>query len=184
MSNPFYTPSGTPAFRAGLSSSQIRAEFLLVQAAFDKLVPFTPGDAGNIAVQNLQAQSLTVPSGMSATESSTQVPNTAWVMGRVNSIPIVTVTGTTYTISASDAGKMIRCTNAAGCTVTIPGGAGIPNEIVLMIRNASTGTGGVILSPGSGVTVNNPGLNSMMPKATVMIHKVGTNEWDLTGDVV
>lgn len=51
MTNPFYSASGNPANRSPGSSAAIRAEFLLLQGAFDKLPTFS-GNAGRPMVVN------------------------------------------------------------------------------------------------------------------------------------
>lgn len=60
MTSPYYTPSGVPGTNAHGSSSDIRAEFLAVENAIDKLPPLT---ANNVVVVNPTATALTsVPS--------------------------------------------------------------------------------------------------------------------------
>jgi hypothetical protein len=67
-------------------------------------------------------------------------------------IPVVTVTGTTYTIQPSDWDKQIETTNGSAVTITINSAsiAGVGANSVLAITQAGAGTVSV---SGSGVTV-------------------------------
>jgi hypothetical protein len=94
--------------------------------------------------------------------------------------------GTTYTLVLTDAGKMIRCTNASAVTVTIPLNATVafPTGTVIEVRQA--GAGQVTISPTGGVTLNSE--SSMRKTAAqyrgVSLIKVGTDTWDLDGSLV
>lgn len=59
-------------------------------------------------------------------------------------------TGTTYTLQASDNGKVITCSNASAITVTVPSGLGAGFNCMIIQK----GAGQVIFSPSSS-TVNN-----------------------------
>jgi hypothetical protein len=94
--------------------------------------------------------------------------------------------GTTYTLVLTDAGKMIRCTNASAVTVTIPLNATVafPTGTVIEVRQA--GAGQVTISPTGGVTLNSE--SSMRKTAAqyrgVSLIKVATDTWDLDGSLV
>jgi len=62
-------------------------------------------------------------------------------------------TGTTYTLVASDASKVVTCTNASAITVTVPDSTFAAGEKVMIVQG---GAGSVTLSAGTGVTLNNP----------------------------
>lgn len=64
---------------------------------------------------------------------------------------IRTITGTTDTPTAADAGRYLRCTNASAVTVTIDDNVFVPGDVVT-IREA--GAGLVSLAAGTGVTLN------------------------------
>lgn len=59
-------------------------------------------------------------------------------------------TGTTYTIQASDNGKVITCSNAGAITVTVPSGLGVGFNCMVIQK----GAGQVTFSPSS-TTINN-----------------------------
>ena len=62
-------------------------------------------------------------------------------------------TGTTYTLVASDAGKMVSCSNAAAITVSVDDGVFAAHDIV-HIKQA--GVGQVTVSALAGMTINKP----------------------------
>jgi len=93
-------------------------------------------------------------------------------------LPITTVTTTTYTLLPSDMGRSVRCTNAAGCTITVPGGSTFTDTCVITLRAA--GAGGITLTA-PGVVINTPASLVIDYKGTGALHKVGLNEYDLMG---
>lgn len=60
-------------------------------------------------------------------------------------------TGTTYTFQASDVGKVVRLTNAAGITATVPPGVFVKGDLMGVEQG---GAGQITLVGGSGVTIN------------------------------
>lgn len=60
-------------------------------------------------------------------------------------------TGTTYTLQASDNGKLVTFNNAASITVTVPPSLPIGFNCVLLQK----GAGIITIAPGSGVAINN-----------------------------
>lgn len=60
-------------------------------------------------------------------------------------------TGTTYTVQASDLGKLIICTNAAAIVLTIPPGLAVGFQFAIK----QGGAGQVTMAAGSGVTLQN-----------------------------
>ena len=101
-------------------------------------------------------------------------------------VPVVTDAGTARTLATADAGKLIRHTSASAITDTIPANAtdAIPVESVISFRQA--GAGQITIAAASGVTLNIPtGLTAKTRAqgSSIMLHKVATNEWDITGDL-
>lgn len=83
----------------------------------------------------------------SASTSSADDSAEGATVGMTNVVPEVEA-GTTRTLEESDNGKTIVCTNAGGCTVTVPSlFAGFSCSFV-----QDTGAGAVALAAGSGVT--------------------------------
>jgi archaellum component FlaG (FlaF/FlaG flagellin family) len=108
------------------------------------------------------------------------------VAAHIRRVPINNQTGTTYTLVLTDAGKVARMSNAASITVTVPANATVAFTVGDTVSFRQVAAGQVILSPAVGVTINSPqGFDPETARlgSTMMLHKVGTNEWDLTGDL-
>ena len=95
----------------------------------------------------------------------------------VQRIPVNNQTGTAYTLVAADAGKMVRCDNAAAIALTLPTGAFVVGDVVL-VRQVGVGqvtaTGGTI-SPSTAKT--------RAQGSVISLHYVATNTWDASGDL-
>jgi hypothetical protein len=65
--------------------------------------------------------------------------------------PINAQTGTTYTLVAADAGKIVTCTNASAITVTVPASTFSAGQSVIIGQG---GAGQVTLAAGSGMTLH------------------------------
>lgn len=89
--------------------------------------------------------------------------------------------GTTYTIVAGDAGKMISTTNSSAVTITVQGLTA--GQRVDWIQN---GTGQITFVAGSGVTLNGGGgrLKSRERYAAGSLICTATNTYVLTGSTV
>ena len=60
------------------------------------------------------------------------------------------ITGTTYTLIASDAGKILYCTDVAGCAITVPDAVMSANDVVSV---AQEGAAAVTFIAGAGTTM-------------------------------
>lgn len=87
-------------------------------------------------------------------------------------------TGTSYTLVLGDAGKDVRCTNAAAITLTVPPNSSVAFPIGTMIPFSQGGAGAVTATAGAGVTVNaaNGAATTAQYDARVL-EKVGTDTW-------
>lgn len=95
-------------------------------------------------------------------------------------------TGTTYTLALSDANMSVRCNNATEITVTVPANSSVAFPIGASVVLRQVGAGAVTVAGAGGVTINTPTgyvAKTGRQHASLMLHKVATNEWDLTGDV-
>lgn len=63
-------------------------------------------------------------------------------------------TGTAYTLALTDAGKDVRCTNAAAITLTVPTNAAVAFAVGALIAFSQGGAGAVTAVGASGVTIN------------------------------
>lgn len=95
-------------------------------------------------------------------------------------------TGTTYTLVLTDQGKVVRGNNAAAQTHTVPLNATVAFPVGASVAFRQVGAGQITIAPTGGVTLNIP--TGYLAKtgrqgATIMIHKVAADEWDVTGDL-
>lgn len=101
-------------------------------------------------------------------------------------VPANNQTGTTYTPVLADQGQIIRGNNAAAQTYTIPLNSAVAYPIGCSLAFRQVGAGAITLSPSGAVVLNNPTgylAKTARQHATIMIHKVATDEWDVTGDL-
>ncbi len=97
--------------------------------------------------------------------------------------------GTAYTFGLSDGrnGTVTRFTSASDVVATVPTNASVAFPVGTTIPVRRVGTGALLLSPASGaVTINVPSgyqARAARQGSTLLLHKVGGDEWDLTGDL-
>lgn len=94
-------------------------------------------------------------------------------------------TGTTYTLAVTDAGLAVEMNNAAVNTVTVPPNASVAFGVGATILIRQMGAGQTSIIAGSGVTIRNPHgtLKLMKQYASVALHKRGTDEWCIEGNL-
>lgn len=93
---------------------------------------------------------------------------------------------TAFTPDITHANSVIRMNNGSASVFNVPTNASVayPTGTTLGVRQV--GAGQVTVTPAGGVTINKP--VSLTYKAreqgsSLMLHKVGTDEWDITGDL-
>ena len=96
-----------------------------------------------------------------ATLTGTQTLTNKTLTTPVISIAFNAQTGTTYTLAASDLGKLVTTSNASSVTVTIPPSIFSAGDV---INVQSIGTGLTTFAQGSGVTITSTGATSTAPK--------------------
>jgi len=97
-------------------------------------------------------------------------------------------TGTTYTLVAADANKLVTASNASAITITVPPSVFSANDV---INVQQIGAGQVTFAAGSGVTITSNGATSAAPKLRVqysacsIICSVGgaTPSFTIIGDI-
>jgi ribulose bisphosphate carboxylase small subunit len=94
--------------------------------------------------------------------------------------------GTAYTLAIDDAGKVVRCNFATAGVLTIPAESSVafPIGTVISIRQAHDGQ--VTVTPAGSVVLNIPTgavAKTRVKGSVLMIHKVLSDTWDLTGDL-
>lgn len=89
-----------------------------------------------------------------------------------------------YTLVLTDKGKTVRMNVASANTLTVPPNDDVAFAIGTYVNWRQAGAGKTTLVAGSGVTLNNRnGLVSLGQNAGGTLHKVGTNEWDVYGEL-
>lgn len=94
-------------------------------------------------------------------------------------------TGTTYTLVLTDAGKVVRGSNASAITITIPLDSAVAFAVGTQIAVEQLGAGQISIAPYSGVTLNS---RSSMRKlsaqyAGAALVKTATDTWWLEGSL-
>jgi len=90
-----------------------------------------------------------------------------------------------YTLALGDAGAYVRMNLAGANTLTVPTNTTVAFPIGTVIHLRQTGAGQTTVSPFDGtVTINTPETSKLRKQgSSASLIKVGTNEWDLTGDL-
>lgn len=100
---------------------------------------------------------------------------------------VITEADATLTLSVDEAWAYVRCTNAGGCAVTVPTNAAVPIAIGTEFRFWQAGSGAIEFTGSGGVTLNLPdgaSAESLAQGSVVMLKKIATDTWDVTGDLV
>lgn len=93
-------------------------------------------------------------------------------------------TGTSYTLSSSDAAKFVTLSNAGSITLTVPPNSSDAIPVGTGIDVAQFGVGQVTVTPGSGVTVlSASGLKFRAQYSGATLRKVNTDTWIIFGDL-
>lgn len=92
-------------------------------------------------------------------------------------------TGTAYTLVGSDAGKLIKMTNAAANTLTVPPSSSVNFDIGVTINVVQYGAGQTTLTAGSGVTIYsyNSALGITGQYGQAVLTKCDTDLWIAAG---
>ena len=93
-------------------------------------------------------------------------------------------TGTTYTLVATDATKVVTASNAGAITVTVPSGVFVAGDIITVLQ---TGAGQVTFTA-SGTTITSVGATAAAPKiraqyAAAQVICTASNTFTIVGDI-
>jgi len=89
-----------------------------------------------------------------------------------------------YTLVIGDAGYFVRMNSGSSNNLTVPANASVAFSIGTVVTVRQSGTGVTTIVADSGVTINSPSsLVIARQNGTVQLVKVGTDTWDLIGDV-
>lgn len=103
----------------------------------------------------------------------------------LSGLSILTKATSSATLDLSDANAYLRFTETNPKTLTVPTNASVAFPLGTTIGGISVGAGQLTIVAASGVTINTPETLRLRNKAFVsfVLTKVGTDEWDLAGDL-
>ena len=109
----------------------------------------------------------------------------AWIEQDDSTISFNAQTGTTYTLVASDTGKLVTTSNASAVTVTIPPSVFSAGNIINL---QSIGVGLTTFAAGAGVTITSTGATAAAPKlrarySACSIICTASNTFTVVGDL-
>lgn len=101
-------------------------------------------------------------------------------------VPVRAYTTTSDAFILADAGGAVHGANASAITQTIPTNASVAFPVGTTILVRQTGAGAITITPAGGVTLRNGLLTAKTAgqyKGSIALHKIGTDEWYLDGNV-
>jgi hypothetical protein len=134
------------------------------------------GDLGNVsATTPADGQVLTFETATGKWKPSTPTGGSG-----TGEITVVSLSGSANTLEAGHLSALVRITHTGPTTYTIP--VGIAAGKVVHVRQA--GVGQVVITPAVGVTITTPEtLITRTQGSTVSLISIGSDVWDLVGDV-
>lgn len=93
-------------------------------------------------------------------------------------------TGTTYTLAATDASKVVTASNASAITITVPSGVYVAGDIITVIQIGA----GQVTFAASGTTITSTGATAAAPKiraqyAAAQVICTASNTFTIVGDI-
>jgi hypothetical protein len=109
----------------------------------------------------------------------------SWIEQDDSTLSFNAQTGTTYTLVAGDAGKLVTTSNAAAVTVTVPPSVFTTGNVINL---QSIGVGLTSLTQGAGVTITSTGATASAPTlrarySACSIICTGSNTFTVIGDL-
>jgi len=180
MTNRYYNESFTAAIGQLAQSGAIDAQFRAITAGFDLIQEAVDQIQGLAGITDLTG----FPASFSGHAGQYAVVNSAesaleFVSG--GRLGIKSIGGTSYTLIATDAGKLLIFTNASAVTVTVPPDVLAQGDVVCMRQGAA---GQVTLTPGSGVTLSSSDnlLSTRTQSAQIALIADGGNQFGVIGE--
>ena len=180
MTNRFYNNAFSPAVGQLAQSAALKAQFdaitaamVLIQLELDNM----QGIGGITSLEGFPG-SFTGQSGKVLVVNPGETSVEFMSSGRLT---IKSISGTSYTLLASDAGKLLIFTSATAVTVTVPPDVLTQGDVVCMRQGAA---GQVTLAPGAGVTLSSTDnlLSTRKQAAQIAIVADGGNAFGVIGE--
>jgi len=110
---------------------------------------------------------------------------TGWINNDTNRSGSRSFSGTTDTLLLKDAGGTVRSTGASAAVITVPPNSSVAFPVDTVINLEQYGAGQVSVAAGVGVTIRSSGskLKISGQYSAAALHKIGTDEWMLFGDI-
>lgn len=184
MTNRFYNESFSGALGGAVTSQGLNAQFELIQAAcllIQEELDSLQAIAGITSLSGFPSSF----SGQAGKQLVVNAGETAVEFVARGFLNYKSVSGTTYTLLATDPGYLIATSNGSAVTVTVPPNADASIAVGGALVLAQYGAGQVTVAPGSGVTLRSAGslLKTRAQFSQVTLIKVATNEWLVGGDL-
>lgn len=135
--------------------------------------PLTGGGTSGSVTVGIQDATTSVKGAVQLTDSTSSTSTTTAATpnsvksaydlanGRIPKLTFNAQTGTTYTLVASDAYKLVSVSNASAITVTVPPSVFSAGDVIDV---AQFGAGQITFAQGSGVTITSTGATASAPK--------------------
>lgn len=178
------TPAGSPVAPA-LPANSIGLAQITVPAAAVSITSGNIADLRVLATSNVPAQGdiseVIAGAGLSGGGSSGSVTLNANIATNLQ-------TGTSYTLAASDNGKLVALNNGSAIAVTIPTNLSVALPVGAVIMMAQFDNGNVTVSGASGVTVESAGAVTSNPVTRAIYSSIAAiqtsaNNWLVVGDL-
>lgn len=159
-------------YTTGVATADAAVPENIVTAKADLLVAASAGVVDNLAVGT---------NGQVLTADSAQTLGVKWATPFSPSLVLNAQTGTTYTLVAADANKLVTLNNASAITVTVPNGVFTVGQQISFLQ---LGAGQVTFqNDGTTTIVSNPGVKTRAQYSVATIICIATNTFLLTGDI-
>lgn len=104
--------------------------------------------------------------------------------GGSSTLVVQNLSGAANTVLATHAGALLRVSHTAATTLTVPDNATTPFSVGTVVHLRQTGVGQLTVAAAAGVTINTAEtLKARKQGSSLSLVKVGTDEWDITGDL-
>ena len=183
MSNRFYDRRFNPPVGSQAKGASLVTEYSALEAAFDAVQAELDALGGIAGITSLPGFPASF-TGSGLRYLRVNAAESAVEFRSLGAIPRKIVAGTTYTLLASDSGKLLLFTSSSNVTVTVPTAASalFDDESSLMI--CQLGTGVVTLAPAGGVDLLSSGglLSCRGQFACITAIYLGSDDWLIGGD--